>query len=114
MVLPQLIGLCASTTRVFGRSLSSAIQQAVAINAPNGTFLQKLGGALFGIESATQMLPTEARLVLGFDPNQRITTETVQAQYRAMALLNDPRQGGSDYLGERFLVAAHILLRSGL
>jgi hypothetical protein len=114
MVLPQLIGLCVSTTRVFARSLSSAIQQAVAVNAPNGNVFQKVRGALLGIESTTQMLPTEARLILGFEPNQTVTPELVQSKYRAMARLNDPARGGSEYLNEKFLAAAHILIRSGL
>jgi hypothetical protein len=53
MVLPELVGLYVSTTRVFARSLSSAIQQAISVNATNGTFFQKIVGALFGIESTT-------------------------------------------------------------
>jgi hypothetical protein len=114
MVLPELVGLCVSTTRVFAKSISSAVQQAIAVNAPNGSFFQKLGGALFGIESTTQMLPAEARLILGFDPGQTLTTDHVQTKYRSMVHLNDPSRGGSEYLNEKFLAAAHILIRSDL
>lgn len=60
------------------------------------------------------MLPTEARMIFGFDTNQKLTSDAVRSQYSAMIRLNDVHEGGSEFLNEKFLVAAHILVRSEL
>jgi hypothetical protein len=110
MVVVELGGLCFSTAKVFCRSVANAVRQAVALNAPNGNLAQKIG-AVFGYESTTQMLPKEARLVLGFEPDDTPTAVEVRVRLEAMERLNDLQRGGSPYLQQRFLAAAHILAR---
>jgi hypothetical protein len=110
MVLVELGGLCVSTVKVFCGSVGNAVRQAVALNAPNGNLAQKIG-AVFGYEATTQMLPNEARLVLGFEPHEKPTPIEVKLRFEARERLNDVRRGGSPYLQQRFLAAAHILAR---
>jgi hypothetical protein len=111
MVLVELIGLGVSAARVLARSVSTAVKQAVALNAPNGNIFQKIGGAVFGIEATTQMLPNEAGLVLGFDPHEVPSPEEVRMRLATMLKINDVSKGGSAYLNERFIAAAHVLAR---
>jgi hypothetical protein len=112
MVLVELIGLGVSSARVFARSVSTAVKQAVALNAPNGNIFQKIGGAVFGIESTTQMVPNEAEMVLGFEAHQNPSQEEIRQRLAAMLKINDVTKGGSGYLNERFVAAAHVLTRA--
>ena len=111
MVLIEVAGLAFSSTKVFFRSLSNAVKQTIALNAPNGNFFQKLGACLFGIESTTEMMPNEALQVLGFEEQTRPNREEIKNRLDRMLELNDVQKGGSPYLNERFIAAAHILSR---
>jgi hypothetical protein len=110
MIVVELGGLCVSTAKVFCRSVANAVRQSIALNAPNGNLAQKIG-AVFGHEATTQMLPKEARLVLGFEPGDAPTPIEVRARFDAMEHLNNLHRGGSPYLQQRFLAAAHVLAR---
>jgi hypothetical protein len=111
MVLFELAGIGISSSKVLFRTISNAFQQSVALTAPNGTIFQKMGGALFGIESTTQMLPNEAKLVLGFEIHHEPSVPDIHRRLGGMFDLNDLKKGGSPYLNERFLAAAHVLTR---
>lgn len=112
MVVVDLIGLTISSTKVFFRTLSNSVQQAIALNAPNGNFFQKFHAVVFGIESTTQMMPNEAREILGFSENTKVTSEQIRNQLNTMMKMNDLSKGGSPYLNERFIAAAHVLTRN--
>ena len=109
MVLLELAGVLVSSTKVIFQSIAKAFTNAVAANAPNGTPFQKIAGGVFGYEFTTQMTPTEARLVLGFEGNQELTLSQIKKKMNTMLRLNDVSKGGSPYLNERFIVAAHVL-----
>ncbi|KAH0795444.1 hypothetical protein GPJ56_000657 [Histomonas meleagridis] len=110
MVLVDLVGLVVSSTKVVFQSISNAIKQAVALNAPNGNIFQKFTGAVFGVESTTQMLPIEAKQVLGIEG--KASPDQIQNQLNLMLQMNDLSKGGSPYLNERFIAAAHVLMRN--
>ena len=111
MVLFELCGLGVSSAKVLARAVSNAIKQTVALNAPNGNIFQKFCGVVFGIESTTKMLPQEARMVLNFDERENPTVQQIKDRLFAMTEVNDLSKGGSAYLNERFLAAAHVLAR---
>ncbi|KAK8897141.1 mitochondrial import inner membrane translocase subunit TIM16 [Tritrichomonas musculus] len=112
MVLVEITGLVYSSTKVFFRSVSNAIKQTVALNAPNGNIFQKIGACLFGLESTTQMLPNEALQILGFENETNPPPSEVKNHLEKMLKLNDLSKGGSPYLQERFIAASHILSRN--
>ncbi|OHT11436.1 hypothetical protein TRFO_19067 [Tritrichomonas foetus] len=112
MVLIEVTGLVISSAKVFVRSVSNAIKQTVALNAPNGNIFQKIGACLFGIESTTQMLPNEALQILGFEEQNNPNHQEIREHLDRMLSLNDVSKGGSPYLEERFIAAAHILSRN--
>ena len=109
MVLLELIGTIFSSTKVICHSIAKAFTNAVAANAPNGTLFQKFAGGVFGYEFVTQMTSTEARLILGFEGNKKLTKSQIKNKMNTMLRLNDISKGGSPYLNERFIVAAHVL-----
>lgn len=111
MVLIELAGLTISSSKVIGRTISRAFTQAAAMNAPNGNPIQRFIGAVFGIESTTQMIPSEARQVLNFDNSEKLTHPVIRQRLDQMLTLNDLNQGGSPYLNDRFIAAAHVLSR---
>ena len=111
MVVLELCGLAVSTTKVLMKAISNSVKQAVALNAPNGNIFQKIAGAVLGKESTTHMLPSEAKLILNIDEKVIPTVDDVRKQYDTMIKINDLTKGGSPYLNERFLVAAHVLAR---
>lgn len=112
MVIVEFTGLVYSSTKVFFRSLSNAIKQTIALNAPNGNIFQKIGACLFGIESTTQMLPNEALQILGFENESNPNPDDIKKHLEQMLKLNDLSKGGSPYLEERFIAASHILARN--
>ena len=111
MVLLEICGLAVSSTKVLCRSVSNAIKQTVALNAPNGNFFQKFCGVVFGMESTTHMLPQEALMILNFEEKAHPTLPEIRERLDAMIKINDLSKGGSPYLNERFLAAAHVLAR---
>ena len=111
MVVLELCGLTVSSTKVLVKAISNSIKQAVALNAPNGNLFQKIAGAVLGKESTTHMLASEAKMVLNIEEKAVPTLEEVMKQYNTMVTINDLTKGGSPYLNQRFLVAAHVLAR---
>ena len=111
MVIVEICGLIVSGTKVVVQSLTTAVQHAIANNAPNGNLLQKFCGAVFGMQFATQMTPNEAREVLGYENHERPNLESIQERLNKMTQLNDLNRGGSPYLNDRFLAASHVLAK---
>lgn len=111
MVLIELTGLTINSVRVFSNSLYKAIKQTIALNAPNGNIFQKIG-ACFGFEFSTQMRQSEALQILGFEKHKEPSPDDVKLHLDRMLSLNDVSKGGSPYLTERFIAAAHTLARS--
>jgi hypothetical protein len=54
-----------------------------------------MAGALFGIESTTQMLPNEAKLVLGFEVHHEPWAADIHRRLNGMFDLSDLKKGGS-------------------
>ena len=111
MVLLEACGLAVSSVKVLCRSISNAVKQTVALNAPNGNIVQKFCGVVFGMELTTHMLPQEALMVLNFEEKAKPTVKEIRERLDSMIKMNDLSKGGSPYLNERFLAAAHVLAR---
>jgi len=112
MVLIEVAGLIVSSTKVVVKSVIKSFSQAVAINAPNGTIFQKIGGALFGVHYTTEMIPQEALSTLGFEITEKPSFVSVQERLKKMITINDLSKGGSPFLNERFIAASHIIAKS--
>ena len=112
MVVVEIGGLIFSSTKVFFNSLVNSINQAIAINAPNGNIFQKIGGSIFGIQYTTEMVRGEALEILGFETSEKPDFQTVRQRLDQMLKINDLSKGGSPFLNERFIASAHIIIKN--
>lgn len=110
MVLIELIGLSCSASRVVFRTLCNSAKVASSLSAPNGTLLQKITGALFGVQHRTRMMKHEAVDILGFEKGDSFSSDNVIERMNLLLDMNALERGGSPFINDKIRAAAHILL----
>ncbi|KYR01983.1 presequence translocated-associated motor subunit [Tieghemostelium lacteum] len=84
---------------VLARSISMAYKQAIA-RAEGGSY----GGGF------NKMTPSEAKKILGFDNSKKtLTLDDVERNSQVLLELNDPKEGGSQFLQFKVQGAKNVL-----
>ncbi|KAK5584667.1 hypothetical protein RB653_006283 [Dictyostelium firmibasis] len=88
---------------VLVRSIQMAYKQAI-LQAESG-----MGAAAGSMDIKSKMSPIEARKILGLENVETISKEDVEKKYNELLTINDPKDGGSEYLQIKISGAKHCL-----
>lgn len=77
------------------------------VRVPNGTNV--LDHIMLRGGFQHEMDQTEAMMILGFGPDDRLDSKTIKSRYRKMMMLNHPDQGGSPLIAMKINKAKELL-----
>ncbi|KAN0030441.1 hypothetical protein ACTA71_006776 [Dictyostelium dimigraforme] len=88
---------------VLFRSVQMAYRQAL-LQAESG-----MGAAAGTMDIKSKMSPMEARKILGLENVEKVSKEDIDKKYNELVAINDPKDGGSEYLQIKISGAKHCL-----
>ncbi|KAF2077020.1 hypothetical protein CYY_001652 [Polysphondylium violaceum] len=109
MAAKILVKLLFTSGSMLARSVSMAYRQAI-LRAEGGF---TAGSAEVFAGATSKMSPMEAKKILGLDNADKITIEDILKKHDDLITLNDPKDGGSEYLQSKVL-GAKICLETAL
>ncbi|EGC30002.1 hypothetical protein DICPUDRAFT_42077 [Dictyostelium purpureum] len=92
MAAKLLAKIIFTTGSVLVRSVTMAYKQAI-LQAENG-----MGAAAANLDVKSKMSPIEAKKILGLDNKDKFTIEDIENKHKELIDINNPKQGGSEYL----------------